>query len=103
MGRPAIRSGDIVSVNINGRGIAWCDGVFSGDAEIVAHARNSAETGERVYINGDFVVAGFDDAESAFAAIYSYNPDQAIVIEAPESTLSLASGAFYTDYEEGTE
>jgi len=91
MGRPATRSGKIVSVNINGKGVAWIDGRFIGDAEIVAHADEMTDLSLPVYINGVTVKAGSDNPNSAFAAMYSYNPDQTVIVEAPIETITLAT------------
>jgi len=81
MGRPATKSGEIVSVNINGRGAAWCDGVFSGDREIVEHAQKVAQNRFEVLVNGAYIVASSEDAVGAYAALYSFNPYQTVVIE----------------------
>lgn len=90
MGRQATHSGDLITVNINGKGAAWVDGTFFGDVEIIDHAKLVASSGLEVFINGSTVIAESETANGAYAALYSYNPDQIILVEAPENTALLA-------------
>lgn len=76
-------------MNINGRGAAWCDGVFSGDQEIVKHARKVVDAELEVDVRGLMIPASADSAVGAFAAMFSYNPDQAVLVEAPDEVFEV--------------
>jgi len=83
MGRPATLSGHVVAVSIDGRGAAWCDGVFQGDPDIVKEANASILFETHVEFRGMSLRAHGLDALGALGALASYAPGRAIVVEAP--------------------
>jgi len=83
MARPATLSGHVVSVSVDGRGAAWCDGVFQGDPDIVKEARASVLFETHVEYRGINIRAHAIDALGALGALASYAPGRTIVVEAP--------------------
>ncbi|BDZ52619.1 hypothetical protein GCM10025867_48600 (plasmid) [Frondihabitans sucicola] len=94
MARPATRTRDLVSVSVDGRGAAWCDGFWSGDAEIIEDARLAATYRAAVPINGLKFEAHGEDALGALIALHAHLPGRTIVVEStPEFGALLAERA----------
>lgn len=91
MGRPATQSGDVVAVNIDGRGAAWCDGIYSGDHDVIAHAKESAEIGTPVPYGFGWIASASDTPVGALASLMSYSPGRALITQAPPSVLNALS------------
>ncbi|BDZ52617.1 hypothetical protein GCM10025867_48580 (plasmid) [Frondihabitans sucicola] len=82
-------SGELISVSIDGRGAAWCDGIFSGDEEIVEMARNASIFSLEVDVMGIPIQADSDSTTGALAALYAYSPGRTILIQAPDDIFDI--------------
>lgn len=89
MGRPPSRSGPLVAVSIDGKGVAWCDGVFQGDRALVAYAERAAEIRQTVRLHDTVVTADPDTPLGALAALAAYSPGRARITEAPDVVLAV--------------
>lgn len=87
MGRPPSRSGPLVAVSIDGKGVAWCDGIFQGDPALVAYAERPAEISQVVRIHDTTLTADPDTPLGALAALAAYSPGRALITEAPDIVL----------------
>lgn len=84
---------ELVAISIEGKGAAWCDGIYTGDPEIVAHAKRAEDIGVEVPIGLNTYLAHPHDALGALAAIMSYKPGRAFIVQAPEDVrLVIESG-----------
>ena len=88
-GRPA-QGGPVVSVNIDGVGVAWCDGVFAGDRDLVEQARYRAllQAPASLVFHGRPTPAGSETPLQAASAMVGINPGRAILMEAPDDVLA---------------
>ena len=84
MGRPATLSAHLISISVDGKGAAWCDGEFSGDAEIIEYAKRCILFGTEVEVMGIPMKADDVDMFGALAALYGYSPGRTILVNAPE-------------------
>lgn len=68
-----------------GDAIAWSDGVFAGNADLVKIARRVAESEETVGLTptGPFVKAGADTPDRAAAAMLMARPGRMILLDTP--------------------
>lgn len=82
MARPAKLSGPVVAVAVDGRGAAWCDGIFTGDPEIVQAARDAAMFHTEIDVHGLLIPAHNEDALGATAALFALSPGRTILTEA---------------------
>lgn len=89
MARTAELSGAVVAVSINGRGAAWCDGIFSGDQEIVEAAKRAVLIDQEVTVFGCDIIARDDDPVGAAAALAAYLPGRAIFTENPPEVTAI--------------
>ncbi|BDZ52621.1 hypothetical protein GCM10025867_48620 (plasmid) [Frondihabitans sucicola] len=89
MGRPAKLSARLISVSVDGKGAAWCDGEFSGDPEIIEYARRCILFNTEIDVMGIPMVADNVDMFGALAALYAFSPGRTILIEAPERIRAL--------------
>jgi hypothetical protein len=89
-GRPA-SGGPIVSVDIDGVGIAWCDGVFAGSPELVKEAQWIAYIGSSVALvrGGVKSQANSETPVGAAASMIGISPGRAKIVEAPKEVLVL--------------
>lgn len=97
MGRPATRSGHVVAVSIDGKGGAWCDGVFAGDSDIVTYAARAARAQMPVPFGNATYTAGADDALAALMALIAYSPGRAVIAEAPADVQAILADGFDPD------
>lgn len=88
MGRPPSRSGPLVAASIDGKGAAWCDGIFQGDTDLVAYAKRAAEISQEVTLHDRTLTADPHTPLGALAALAAYNPGRARVTEAPDVVLA---------------
>lgn len=86
-----MRSFETVAIECDGRVAAWAMNpvtgvsVFTGDPDIIQHAKESCIDGDEVQVGRNiFVEAGDDDALNALAALVSWNPGRALVVDAPQ-------------------
>ena len=86
-GRPPQISGPILAVSVDGRGAAWCDGIFSGDREIVAFAKRAVRYNATTDLLGTRIMADDTSAVGAYAALASYRPGRTIVAQAPAEVI----------------
>jgi len=85
MGRPPTRTAELVSVSVNGRGAAWCDGVFSGDPEVVREAENAALLRAEIPLGHlGMVEADRETPMGATAALHAYSPGRTVIVSAPD-------------------
>lgn len=89
MARPVKLSGDLVAISVDGRGAAWCDGEFSGDQEIVEHARACALFSTEVDVMGIPIEADADSPTGALAALFAFSPGRSIIAQAPERLFDM--------------
>ena len=95
--------GAVVSLNIDGKTAAWCDGQLSGDPDVLRSARVAAEVALPVplHLFAPPVVAGLDTPAGAAAALASYKVGRARIVEAPDEVWDLISvGDGCLDYTE---
>lgn len=84
IGRPLKHAtGPVVSITLDGRGAAWCDGEFSGDPDIVEFARSLALLEVEVPLNNFLVATATDEPVGALAAMLAYSPGRARIVQAP--------------------
>jgi hypothetical protein len=93
MGRPASRSGELVAISVDGKGAAWCDGVYAGDAGIIKYARLAAEAGISIPIGQEYFTAHTADALGALVSLMSFSPGRAFITEAPDDVLQIIQAA----------
>lgn len=90
MGRPLKHpTGPVVSITLDGRGAAWCDGEFSGDPDIVDFARSLALLEVEVPVHGFAIRTATDEPVGALAALLAYSPGRARVVQAPKDLLDI--------------
>lgn len=89
MARPVKLSGELISVSVDGRGAAWCEGVFTGDSEVVEMARNASTFNTDIDVMGIPIQADFESATGALAALYAYSPGRTILIQAPDDLFDI--------------
>jgi hypothetical protein len=98
MGRKPTKSGPLVSISVDGRGAAWCDGQFSGDCEILAFARRAADIGMECHLYGQNIVADNETPLGAAAALMGYSPGRSLLVEAPNDVRqTIAAGMSWDD------
>lgn len=100
MGRKPAKSGPLVSVSVDGKGAAWCDGQFSGDQEIIAEARLAISTGLEVEILGQPILAEGDTPTGITAALFAYSPGRTEVVEAPQEVMEVLGAGMAWDQPE---
>lgn len=76
-------TGPVCVVEIDERRVAWCNSEFYGDEELAKYARRSALFREKIELHRCFLTAGFLTPLEAVAAMSSYCPERAIIVEAP--------------------
>lgn len=93
VGRPAA-GGPVVLVRVDDRTAGWCDGIFSGDRDMLAAAHRAIRLGDTAPLNGwdAEVPAAQDTALGAAAALITYNPGRAVVMRAPQNVLAVIAG-----------
>lgn len=89
MARPAKLSGPVVAVAVDGRGAAWCDGIFTGDPEIVTAARDAVMFGAEIDVHGLAIPAHAEDALGATAALFAFAPGRTILTNATTDVRQL--------------
>ncbi len=76
---------DTVTVRIAGeaRAVAWSDGVFAGDAELVAWAKALADAGELIDVAppGGYARAGSTNRQEAMVAMLGAAKGRGLVVE----------------------
>lgn len=77
-------TGPVCVVEIDDRRIAWCDGNFFGDEELIKRALRAVVLKETFLLHRCPVQAGLFTALGAVAAMSSYAPDRSFIIECPE-------------------
>ena len=89
-GRPLIDA-DLVAVSIDGKGVAWLNGVFTGDPALVTEAELSAtlQTKTALRYRGPVVTAGSSTPVEAAAAMVSVSPGRAVITQAPDTVWAL--------------
>jgi hypothetical protein len=89
-GRPA-SGGPIVSVSCDGRGIAWCDGVFQGDRALVKSSTQIAmwEWDVKIHPLAPLVKAGSETPIGAAAAMLGACGGRGVIVDAPDSVVAL--------------
>lgn len=98
MGRKATKSGQLVSISVDGRGAAWCDGQFSGDDTILAFARRASKINMELDLNGQILVADDETPLGAAVALMGYSPGRALLTEAPDDVRqTIAAGMSWDD------
>ena len=103
MGRKPAKSGPLVSVSVDGRGAAWCDGQFSGDPEIIAEARLAISASLEVEVSGQMILAEGDTPTGITAALFAHSPGRTEVVEAPEEVIELLGAGMSWDRPEAEE
>ena len=90
VGRPRADT-DLVAASIAGRGIAWINGEFSGDTQLVKDAQQHAldATPTRLRYGGAVINAGADSPESAAAAMIAIDPGRGSLTTYPEAVAQL--------------
>lgn len=78
-----------MSVSINGRGAAWCDGIFAGDKEIVKDAKRAVDISQEVTVMGCNLIAQDDNPVGAAAALAAHLPGRAIFPECPPEVTAV--------------
>lgn len=92
MGRPVIYEQPVAAVSIDGRGIAWGGGVFSGDPDLVEYARLAAKVKMRVKFGAVVITASDDDEAGAVAAMAASCPGRAFITTCSPEVAALVSG-----------
>lgn len=83
--------GPVVAVIVDDLAAAWCDGVWTGDKELVEAAKFAIKARMPYLLYGVEVVAGNQDALGVAAALGSFRPGRTIFTECPpEVTRALA-------------
>lgn len=98
MGRKPTKSGPLVSVSYDGRGAAWCDGIFRGDSELVEFARRAAFIRMEIPVFGQFILADDETPLGAAAALVGLDPGRTLLVEAPTDVRqTFAAGMSWDD------
>lgn len=90
--------GPTISVETDGKVAAWCDGHFRGDQEILNEARFNIKLGYQFQLFGAWVTCGGDTPLGVAAALCSYKPGRARLLEAPAEVLAILA---FDDYQGG--
>ena len=86
MARPLThQTGDVIAVSINGLGIAWCDGIFAGDQELVANAKLNAKLGRPIELFRCDIVCDAITPLGALAAMASWNPGRTVIVQSTDA------------------
>jgi hypothetical protein len=86
-------TGPVVSISVEGRGAAWCNGIFAGDREICDMARRAARMGLTYYFRRCEVTADATTPLGALAAMASWSPGRTEIDQGPDDVLQfLAAG-----------
>lgn len=86
-------TGPVVSISVDGRGAAWCNGIFTGDPEISDMARRAARMRLTYHYKRCRVTADGETPLGALAAMASWNPGRTDVVQAPDDVHEfLAAG-----------
>lgn len=98
VGRPA-SGGPIVLVRVDDRLAGWCDGVFTGDRDMVTAAHRAVRFGLTAPLNhwDPTVPAGDTTALGAAAALVSFNHGRAVVERAPDDVFAAIAGEHADD------
>lgn len=93
VGRPA-SGGPIVLVRVDHRLAGWCDGIFTGDRDMVAAAHRAVRFGFTAPLNhwDPEVPADGSSALGAAAALISFNHGRAVVERAPDDVFAAIAG-----------
>ena len=92
MGRPQTFEQPVAAVSVDGRGIAWSDGVFTGDPDLVRYARLAARTHRPVRVGASLITAAADDEAGAVAAMFAFHPGRAYVTVCSPTVADLIRG-----------
>lgn len=85
MARPLThQTGDVIAVSIDGLGIAWCDGIFAGDQELVENAKLNARLSRPIELFRCDLVCDASTPLGALAAMASWNPGRAVLIQSTD-------------------
>ncbi|HEX9226483.1 MAG TPA: hypothetical protein VF885_07465, partial [Arthrobacter sp.] len=77
-------TGPVVSViDTDGRAAAWCDGITTGNTEIVKNAKEAAERRQDYRLMGAWVTCDDSTPLGAAAALCQLNPGRTFLVEAP--------------------
>jgi hypothetical protein len=87
--------GPTIAVETDGLVGAWCDGHFRGDPELLNEARFNIKLGYQYQLFGTWVTCGDDNPLGIAAALCSYKPGRARLLEAPEDVIAVLS---FDDY-----
>lgn len=86
MGRPSL-AGPLIGVKFDDRWVGWCDGFWSGDKELVAHARRAAINGAWHYVLGALCQADDETLQGRLVALHAYDDGRAVITDAPVEVL----------------
>ena len=92
-------TGPTVAVAVGDLRSAWNGGVFAGDRELADWARQQAEAGGSVQAFGVELPVDNSTPAGALAAMASYDPGRAVVVEAPDEVLALLAREPWRDDE----
>ncbi len=100
VGRPA-SGGPIVVVRIDDRLAGWCDGIFTGDRDMVAAAYRAVRYQFTAPLNqwDPEVPADATTALGAAAALITLNSGRAVIERAPDDVLAAVAGQHQDDGE----
>lgn len=100
VGRPTT-GGPIVVVRVDERLAGWCDGIFTGDRDMVAAAHRAVRYHFTVPLNhwDPEVPADASTALGAAAALASFNYGRAVIERAPDDVFAAVAGQQHTESE----
>lgn len=93
VGRPAT-GGPIVLVRVDERLAGWCDGIFTGDRDMLAAAHRAVRYEFTAPLNhwDPEVPADASTALGAAAALITFNSGRAVIERAPDDVLAAVAG-----------
>lgn len=94
MARPSIHdTGPVIGVRVIGSAqvATWCNGVYTGDREIMAHAQECADRGQDYLLGSTWVTCDDSTPLSAAASLMHFAPVRMELLTAPNDVRNALS------------